>query len=92
MFDLPFPFEDGCEDDSHLELAERLSRRAWKVCNLVLHSDLPWIDIELEINRMRQIVEDERPEKLALFEQVYTARFHRLREQWRDESEQAVSW
>lgn len=85
MLDLPFPCDEDFQDDSHLELAERLSRRAWKVANLVLHSDLPWIDIELEINEMRRIVEDERPEKLTLFEQVYAARFHRLREQWRDE-------
>ncbi len=90
MLDYPFPPESEEYDDSHLELSERLSRRSWKIVNLVLHSDVPWIDIELEINDMRRVVEDERPDKLELFEHVYVARFHRLREQWRDEEVDAV--
>jgi hypothetical protein len=83
MPDFPFPPEPDEQDERGLELAERLRRRAWRISNLVLHSDVPWIDIELEINQMRNLVEDEAPEKLGLFEGLYASRFYRLRDQWR---------
>jgi hypothetical protein len=65
-------------------LAERLKRDSHRICSLILNSDLPWIDIEIEINRMREVCATEAPEKLDLFEAVYVSRFTRLWEQWRE--------
>ena len=87
MLDSPFPPEQPDDDDSGLELAERLRRRSHRIATLILQSDLPWIDIGLEIARMREAVEAEAPDKLPLFERIYAARFQRLREQWRDEED-----
>lgn len=78
-------WDDSAE--AGIELAERLARQAWRISNLVLHSDLPWIDIELEINAMRILVEMEDPDHQELFEHLYVARFVRLREQWRQDLE-----
>ncbi|MDX2176691.1 MAG: hypothetical protein SF028_09475 [Candidatus Sumerlaeia bacterium] len=82
MFESFFPPDPAELDDSHLELRDRLARRAWRVESLILHSDLPWIDIELEIAAMRRLVEEEWPERLPLFEALYAERFDRLESQW----------
>jgi len=70
------------------EFAERLQRRADRISALILFSDLPWIDIELEIQALRGWVEEQAPEKTELFDRVYESRFRRLRAQWGREREQ----
>ncbi len=70
-----------------LPLAERLKRDAHRISALILNSDLPWIDIAIEISRMRERCEEEAPEQAELFEAIYIARFNRLWEQWREEDE-----
>lgn len=85
MPNYPFPPEGDPEDDPDLPLSERLSRRASWILNLILYSDVPWLDIELEINGMRWMVEEESPDRLNLFERVYAARFEWLRQMWREE-------
>ncbi len=72
------------------DLAERLRRHSDRICSLILYSDLPWIDVELEINAMRNVVEDEAPEQADLFERLYAARFRRIRDQWREAED--YSW
>ena len=67
------------------DLGHDLARRSDRIVTLILHSDLPWIDIALEISQMRQRVEEEAPEMLDAFERIYVARFERIREQWRSE-------
>ncbi|MEN6627056.1 MAG: hypothetical protein ABFD69_12600 [Candidatus Sumerlaeia bacterium] len=69
--------------DKPIPLAERLRRESHRISALILNSDLPWIDIAIQINAMREMCETEAPEKAELFEAVYTSRFERLREQWR---------
>ena len=66
-------------------LSGRLGRMSDRICSLILFSDLDWIDIEIEIERMREVVEERIPGRLDLFERVYYGRFLRLREQWRGE-------
>mgnify|MGYP006283674581 CR=1 FL=1 len=73
-----------------LSLAERLKRDSHRICALILYSDLPWIDISIQIDRMRQCVLEESPEQIDLFEALYESRFERLRRQWRDESDQPL--
>lgn len=67
----------------NIALADRLQRASHRICSMILNSDLEWIDIAIEINRMRELCELEAPEKLDLFEAVYVGRFTRLWEQWR---------
>lgn len=68
----------------NMTLAERFKRDSHRICSLILNSDMEWIDIAIEINRMRELCEIEAPEKLELFEAIYVARFNRLWEQWRN--------
>lgn len=66
-------------------LAAMLQLEADRIYNLILHSDLPWIDIEIQIDEMRELCRMRQPEKVELFEAVYVSRFHRLWDQWREE-------
>ena len=66
-----------------ISLAERLRRESHRISALILNSDLPWIDIEIQIGAMREMCETEAPEKAELFDAIYTSRFYRLKEQWR---------
>lgn len=70
-----------------LTLAEDLKRRSHRIATLILNSDISWIDIELEINQMRELCLEDAPDKVELFEAVYVSRFNRLRDQWREEKE-----
>ena len=65
------------------DLARTLARDSDRICALILYSDVPWIDVEIEINKLRNRVLDEAPAKMALFNHLYVSRFERLRSQWR---------
>jgi hypothetical protein len=58
-------------------------RQADDVSRLILNTDLPWVDIEIRIEALRQEAERLFPRKLDLFERIYVSRFRRLWEQWR---------
>jgi hypothetical protein len=66
------------DDDPGLEL----QRRAERVTALILYSDYPEVDIEIEIRKLRRWCEEHLPDRLALFEMVYVSRFRRLQEQF----------
>lgn len=59
-------------------------READDICRLILNTDLPWVDIEIRIEKLRQEAERLFPRKTELFTLVYESRFQRLREQWRE--------
>ena len=61
--------------------ADELRRRADGITNLLLYSDVPRIDIEIEKNELREWVARRMPEKLRLFEMIYESRWKRLEEQ-----------
>lgn len=61
--------------------AEELRRRADRLTNLILHSDLARVDIEIEKNELREWVRTHMPEKLGLYEMIYESRWRRLEEQ-----------
>ena len=65
------------------EPAEILKREADKISNLILNTDLEWVDIAIRIEQFRDLCRKIDPEHLELFERVYENRFHRLWEQWR---------
>ena len=61
-----------------------LRRKADRICSLIVASDYPDLDIDVEIAGLRRWVREHLPEREELFEMVYASRFRRLREQWRD--------
>jgi hypothetical protein len=53
------------------------------VARLIVDTDLPWIDIALQIEALRTQAEHLFPLKMELFNLIYVNRFHRLWQQWR---------
>ncbi len=68
---------------------ERLRRAADRVCSLILISDYPEIDIEIEKARVRQLAEELFPDRMDLYEMIYESRFRRLWEQFRSASDES---
>ena len=58
------------------------------VCSLILISDYPEIDIEIEKSKVRQRCEDLYPDSMDLYEVIYESRFNKLLEQFRYPGEQ----
>ncbi len=65
------------------EPAAELRRKADRLCVLIVASDYPDVDIDIEIASLRRWCERRLPDRLDLFELVYASRFRRLREQFR---------
>ena len=59
-----------------------------RVSVLIISSDLPAIDIEIEKNKVRARCLELYPDREQLYEMVYESRFQRLWEQFRCESEE----
>jgi hypothetical protein len=70
--------------DSRESLRE-LQRMADRVCVLILSSDLPAIDIEIEKYKVREFCLDLYPDQEELYEMIYESRFERLWDQFREE-------
>ena len=51
---------------------------------LILNSDLPAIDIEIEKNKVRERCLELYPDQEQLYEMIYESRFQRLWEQFRE--------
>lgn len=66
-----------------IDHAEDLKRQADRICSLILASDFPDVDIDIEIINLRKWCEKNLPERADLFEIIYVNRFQRLREQFR---------
>jgi len=49
---------------------------------LIVNSDVSWVDIEIQIDRLRNEALRLFPLKRNLFEMVYVSRYRRLWEQW----------
>jgi len=63
-----------------------LRRRADALTTMILHSELPRVDIEIAKNELREWVRRQFPESIDLFERLYEARWRRLAEQgWEHE-------
>jgi len=72
------------EADRRRALAD-LAREADRIVHLILHSDLPRVDVEIEIATFRERCLRRYPDGEDLFEMIYASRFERLWEQWSDE-------
>jgi hypothetical protein len=78
-----FDAVDRRERERAWELATEIRRRADRISALILHGDLPRVDIEIEIRNFRTFVVEALPGKEQLFDMVYLSRFRRLWSQWR---------
>lgn len=67
------------------ERMRELQRMADRVCVLILSSDLPAIEIEIEKNKVRERCLELYPDREQLYDLVYESRFSRLWEQFRCE-------
>ncbi len=73
----------------------RLQRAADRICCMILISDYPEIDIEIEQAKVRELAEELFPGRMDLYEMIYESRFRRLREQFRSlsaESDPHGTW
>jgi hypothetical protein len=68
-----------------MDPAEAIAREADRIVNMILFSDLPWIDIAIMAERLRERVAEEFPDKQELFEHLYARRFERIWSDWRGE-------
>ena len=64
------------------EALEQLAREADRIVNLILHTSMPRIDIEIQIQSLREEFLRRYPEAADLFEMVYASRFRRIWDQW----------
>jgi hypothetical protein len=63
--------------------AASFRRMADRIASLILYSDMPPIDIEIEIRSFRAAVLEDFPDRRELFEAIYVGRFKRMWEQFR---------
>lgn len=64
-----------------------LQRMADYVCMLIVASDYPQIDIEIEKAKVRNRCEELYPDRMDLYEMIYESRFARLWYQFREARE-----
>jgi hypothetical protein len=76
--------KDSMPEDARRERMRELQRMADRVCVLILSSDLPSIDIEIEKNKVRERCLELYPDREDLYDMVYESRFRRLWEQFRE--------
>ena len=80
MKDMPAQIE---KEKIEKEKIEHFQRMADRVSFLIVASDYPEVDIEIEKSKVRRVCEELFPDKLWLYELIYEARFKRLWEQFR---------
>jgi hypothetical protein len=64
-----------------------ISRRAERICLLIVGSDYPLVDIQIERSNLREQAEQLCPERMDVYDRIYESRFDRLIEQFRQEEE-----
>jgi hypothetical protein len=74
------------------DFGTELARASDRLVSRILHEDLEWIDIQIEIETLRDRVREQCPDKLDLFEQLYEARFRRIWDQWHEDPAVNCEW
>jgi hypothetical protein len=74
--------------DQHREALDELARESERIVNLILHTSMPHVDIEIQIENFREECLRRYPGSDALFEMVYASRFRRIWEQFGQERPQ----
>ena len=79
--------------DAHKEEDEKITKiknLADKIAFLIVSTDYPRIDIEIEKENFRERINELFPDKSYLYELIYEPRFRRLEEQFRKNSARRV--
>ena len=69
------------------EAYAELQREADRISSLIVASDIPPIDVVIQIRNLREFAERHFPHRMELFELIYESRFNRLWTQFRKDSE-----
>jgi hypothetical protein len=64
--------------------AREIRIMADRIASLIVGSDYPLIDIEIEKRKLREKIEELFPDKADLYDLIYEPRFRRLIEQFRE--------
>ena len=70
----------GISEEQSVRDIQRISDR---IASLIVASDYPLIDIEIEKQKLRERISELFPDKMGLYELIYEPRFRRLEEQFR---------
>ncbi len=65
-------------------IAVRAAFIADRISSLIVGSDYPMIDIEIEKQKFREKISELFPDKIDLYDLIYEPRFRRLKEQFRE--------
>ena len=55
-----------------------------RIASLIVGSDYPMIDIEIEKQKLRERISELFPDKIDLYDLIYEPRFRRLKDQFRE--------
>ena len=58
--------------------------KADAIVHLIVNTDVPWIDVNLAIEHLREDAQRLFPSKMEVFELIFVHRFKRLWQQWRE--------
>jgi hypothetical protein len=61
---------------------DAMARESDRIVNLILHSGLPRVDIDIQIEQFREECLRRYPGSDDLFEMIYASRFRRIWQQW----------
>ncbi len=56
-----------------------------RISSLIVSSDYPMIDIEIEKQKLQDLISELFPDKTGLYDLIYESRFNRLKEQFRND-------
>lgn len=69
-------------DADRREALREMGREADRIVNLILHTSMPRVDVEIQIENFRQECLRRYPDCEDLFEMIYAGRFRRIWDQW----------
>lgn len=61
-----------------------ITTMADRIVSLIVGSDYPMIDIEIEKQKLRERISELFPDKIDLYDLIYEPRFRRLKDQFRE--------
>jgi hypothetical protein len=70
--------------DRETKCLRSFQQKADAISHLIVNTDLPWIDVAIQIEQLREEAARLWLLKSELFDLIYVNRFKRLWEQWRE--------
>ena len=76
-----------CEGTEERKKAKEIQRDAQLICQMILDEMYPAVDIEIAKSKLEEKVKKLFPDKMETYRMIYEARFKRLWDQFRSQSE-----